>query len=104
MSVWFNSDWGALIRPSKYNWSDFTVVRVSFEQDHRFGRFEWHFALMGLHFGGSVQYGAADQDFMDDLRAMMESVESGEARVSITLSELNDLRAKAGETGAEDGS
>lgn len=103
MNVWFNSDWGALIRPSKYNWSDFTVVRISFEQDHRFGRFEWHLALMGLHFGGSVQSGAADADFMQELRAMVDEIDSGTARVSITLAELNELRAKAGETNAEGG-
>lgn len=89
----FWSDWGAVLRPSRYNWTNFTAVHFSVEHDRRFGNLEWHVALAGLHVCGAHRVGEGDPVALADVQRMVDEIESGEARISIPLAEYEALRA-----------
>lgn len=99
MSLWFRSDWVNPLRPEKYNWIDFSIVHASVELDRRFGNFEFHAALLGLHVGGSFDVGAGDEELQASLKTMMSEIDSGDAMIGISLKEYNELREKAGVLG-----
>lgn len=98
MGLWFNSDWVNPFGETRYNWIDFTLIRVSGEFDNRFGNIEFHVALLGFHVGGQWNVGRGDVELQSSLKKMMDEVRSGEARISISLSEYNDLKQRAGES------
>lgn len=97
MGLWFNSDWVNPFGKTHYNWIDFTFIRLTFEFDNRFGNIEFHVALLGLHVGGQWNVGQGDLELKSSLKRMMDEIDSGEARISISLSEYNDLKRRAGE-------
>ena len=45
------SDWGAIIRPRRYNWTDFHFIVLTCEHSRNLGNlyFEFHIAFMGLN-------------------------------------------------------
>lgn len=95
MSFWFRSDWVNPYGSTHYNWIDFAVIHLSGEYDNRFGNIEFHAALLGFHIGGQWKVGAGDEDLQESLRRMMSELDSGDAWVSISLSEYNDLKRRA---------
>ena len=91
----FYCDWPALLQPKRYNWIDFTVARLSFEMDRRFGEFELHVALVGFH--AIVRFNVSDGDpqFKADIAKMSAEFDAGTLRISIPLAEYEALQAAA---------
>ncbi len=95
MGLWVKSDWINPVRASSYNWIDFTFVQLAGEWDNRFGAIEFHAALLGFHVGGSWNIGKGDEALQSRLNKMMEEIDSGELRVSLSLKEYNELKERA---------
>lgn len=89
----FYSDWPGLLRPRAHNWVDFSLLHLSFENDRRFGNFEWHVALLGFHVQGAHRIGDGDAELLAGIDEMLAAIDSGEARVSIPLAEYEALKA-----------
>lgn len=89
----FYCDWTALLQPKRYNWIDFTVARLSFEMDRRFGEFELHAALLGLHAILRFPVSDGDPQFKADITKTIAELDAGTLRVSIPLAEYEALQA-----------
>lgn len=89
----FWHDWSGVLRPSAYNWVDFTLIRLECERDGMLGNFSVAAALFGFHARLTWQVGGGDADLRDRLSKVIDDIESGEARISIPLAEYEALRA-----------
>lgn len=96
MGLWYRSDWVNPFGDTHYNWIDFAFIHLSGEFDNRFGNIEFHAALLGFHVGGQWNVGRGDVELQSSLKKMMDEVRSGDARISISLSEYNSLKSRAG--------
>lgn len=89
----FYNDWKSLLQPKRYNWIDFTVAWLSFESDRRFGEFEVHAALFGLHAILRFRVSDGDPQFRADIAKTIGELDAGTLRISIPLAEYEALKA-----------
>lgn len=73
-NAWAKSDWINPFGYKAFSWVDFTFAHASLELDRRFGNFDGHFAILGLHIGFSWHISGGDKEFIADLEKTMKEL------------------------------